>query len=125
MLAQITIKPSERTYDGISEDLLRLLQLARHTAIQQGVIPVEVNPSTNEAPLGDVTFSTLYHIVDQVRSMPEGTPVTVTAKAAVDTWSIDQLNLSFKVGGDQVGRASASVDPQPSRIVSPALRGRS
>ena len=101
-IAQVTLPSSKRSYDQITEGIMRLLQSARQNAVRQGVIPVEINPATNETQLGDVPFSTLYDIVDQVRRQPASEPVVMTARAGQDTSSIDQLHLSFTVGGTPV-----------------------
>ncbi len=106
-IAQVTLPPSDRSYDQITAGIMRLLQAARQNAIRQGVIPVEINPSTNETQLGDVPFSTLYNIVDQVRRLPATESVVVTASAAQETWSVDQLQLNFAVGGTPVASAAA------------------
>jgi uncharacterized protein (DUF3084 family) len=94
-IAQIIISSSSGTVDDIASQFQRFLVTdVRPAAKEAGVIPVR-NPQTGAEELGDVTLDQIYQIVNQVREV--NGPALITASAANDIYSADQLKLVFFV----------------------------
>ena len=94
VLAQITVPASDTQSEKILDDLKELLQRARESAISAGVIPI-TNPQANESEVGQTNIADLFTAVEQIKKV--GGAAVVTASAAQDTYSANQLSLNFVV----------------------------
>ncbi len=106
VLGETTISPTDGDTAAILASLQKfLVRSVRPAAIQAGIIPV-VDPQVHEIQIGDVTLADLYHIVEEVRKIPDS--AIVTATAAQDTYSADQVHLLFTVRQASTGAQSVS-----------------
>jgi hypothetical protein len=95
VLGHILISDSSVSADEIVTQLQRfLVTQVRPAAIKDGVIPVR-DPQTGSAELGGISLEQVYDVVHRVRDI--GGPSVITATAQYDTYSADELKLTFIV----------------------------
>lgn len=95
VLGTETIPPGDREPVRIFTDLQRLLvKKVRPAAIRAGMIPIS-NPQVHETILGEVPIGDLLRVLDQVQLTTGAATIEVIATR--DTYSADQLKLSFNV----------------------------